>query len=203
MPLRLNALPNHRRHRYQLVVVAASAGGIEALKALLGDLPADFPLPVAVVQHRTGKHPQLLARVLGQRSALTVKMGEDGEVMRPGTVYLAPADLHMTVRADRSLALADGTRIRHVRSSANPLFESAAEALRGRVIAVVLTGYDRDGTDGVQSVRQTGGTVIAQDKATSKQFSMPHSAIETGCVDHVMPLRAIAPELVRLSKQPA
>ncbi len=102
------------------------------------------------------------------------------------------------MRSDRSAELVDGGRIRHVLSSANPLFSSAAEALGGRVIAVVLTGGDRDATDGVQSVRMGGGVVLAQDEATSANFSMPRSAIETGCVDQVLPLAAIAPTLIAL-----
>jgi two-component system chemotaxis response regulator CheB len=100
------------------------------------------------------------------------------------------------VDADLRVALADGRKIRGVLSSANPLFESAARALPSRVIAVVLTGYDRDGTDGVQAVKRSGGIVIAQDEATSESFGMPRSAIETGCVDRVLPLQEIGPALV-------
>lgn len=202
MSVRTNTHHGGASHGYDLVVVAASAGGVPALTTLLAGLPADFPLPVAIVQHRLPRHQQVLAKVLGWRASLAVKTAEDGEVMHPGTVYLAPPQMHMTVRADRSLALADGRKIRHVQSSANPLFESAADALGGRVIAVVLTGYDRDGTDGVQSVKRHGGTVIAQDEATSTHFGMPRSAIETGCVDQILPLAKIAGELARLAKAP-
>lgn len=183
---------------YDLVAIAASAGGVEAIGTLLSGLPPDFPLPIAIVQHRTGNPPNLLATVLARRTTLSVKTAEQGEVMHPGTVYLAPPDLHLTVRPDRSAALVAGAPIRHVRSSANPLFESAARALGGRVIAVVLTGGDRDATDGVQSVKQGGGVVLAQDERTSQVFSMPRSAIQTGCVDLVLPLEDIAPTLIRL-----
>ena len=113
-------------------------------------------------------------------------------------MYLAPPDLHLTVHRDDTFGLSDGRKIRHVRSSANPLFESAAEAFGGRVVAVVLTGGDRDAPDGVQSVKTYGGTVIAQDEPTSVHFNMPRSAIETGCVDWVLPLEKIAPILVDL-----
>lgn len=194
---------NHVARRYAAVVLAASAGGVTALKKLLSQLPPDFPLPIAVVQHRSGRPPNILAKVLGLRAPLKVKQAEDREVLQPGTVYLAPPDLHMTVEADRSIRLTNGHKVRHVLSSANPLFESAAEALEGRVIAVVLTGFDRDGTDGVQAVKQHGGIVIAQDEATSQVFGMPHSAILTGVVDHVLPLDQIAGELARLARMPA
>jgi two-component system chemotaxis response regulator CheB len=187
-----------RTRRYDLVVMAASAGGVQALQAVLSALPADFPAPIAVIQHRSTKLPNLLARVLARRTPLAVKTAGPSEAMQPGTVYLAPPDLHLTVHRDGSFGLSDGRKIRHVRSSANPLFESAAEAFGGRVIAVVLTGGDRDATDGVQSVKAHGGTVIAQDEATSQCFGMPRSAIETGCVDWVLPLDKIAPTLVDL-----
>lgn len=147
--------------------------------------------------------PNLLPRVLGRRTALKVKTAEEGEAMTPGTVYLAPPHEHLVVRRDESLALTDGRRIRHVRSSANPLFASAAQVFGEGVIAVVLTGGDCDATDGVQTVKHRGGIVIAQDKASSAIFGMPHSAIETGCVDAILPLSHIAPELLRLSKLPA
>ena len=183
-----------------MVVIAASAGGVQALQKLLSALPPDFPLPIAVVQHRTGNPPNLLARVLGRHTALTVKTAEQGEALAAGTVYLAPPRQHLIVRADESLALFDGHKIRHVHSSANPLFASAARVYGERVIAVVLTGGDRDATDGVQSVKQRGGIVLAQDEATSMVFAMPQSAIETGAVRAVLPLGEIAPEILRLAR---
>jgi two-component system chemotaxis response regulator CheB len=183
---------------FDLVVIAASVGGVQALGTLLSALPPDFPVPVAIVLHRTTQLPNLLADVLGRRTRLPVKMVEQLEPLRPGTVYLAPPDLHLTVRPGGTACLTDGRKIRFVRSSANPLFESAAESLGGQVLAVVLTGFGRDGTDGVQAVRARGGTVIAQDRATSEQYGMPQSAIATGCVSHVLPLREIGPALAEL-----
>jgi two-component system chemotaxis response regulator CheB len=187
------------RQHHAVVVMAASAGGVQALQKVLSGLPRDFPLPIAIVQHRTGNPPNLLARVLGRHTALTVKNAEDGERMRAGTVYLAPPREHLVLRPDESLGLMDGRKIRHLRSSANPLFASAAEVYGDGVIAVVLTGGDRDATDGVQTVRQHGGIVIAQDEATSAIFGMPRSAIETGAVHTILPLPEIAPELRRLA----
>lgn len=116
-----------------------------------------------------------------------------------GTVNLGPADRHLLVQPGKRFISLDGHKIRHVLSSANPLFESAAEALGSKEIAVVLTGGDRDATDGVQTVRAHGGVVIAQDEATSRVFSVPESAIQTGCVGYVLPLGEIAPALIRLA----
>jgi two-component system chemotaxis response regulator CheB len=186
--------------KYDLVVMAASAGGLHALEQILGTLPADFPAPIAIVQHRTAKLPLLLAQILGRHTHLKVKNAEAGERLLPGTVYLAPPALHLHIQPHGFCDLSDGMRIRHVYSSANPLFTSAADAFGSRVIAVVLTGGDRDATDGVQSIKEKGGVVIAQDQATSQIFGMPHSAIETGCVDHVLPIQDIGPALLQLVK---
>jgi two-component system chemotaxis response regulator CheB len=188
--------------RYAIVVIAASAGGVQALQKLLSALPHDFPLPIAVVQHRSSQAPNLLARVLGRHSALTVKLAEPGETISAGTVYLAPPHRHLVVRPGGTFALVDGHKVRHVLSSANPLFASAAEVFPGGVIAVVLTGGDSDATDGVQSVTQSGGMVIAQDEASSTVFGMPRAAIASGAVHAVLPLAEIARELRRLAKLP-
>jgi two-component system chemotaxis response regulator CheB len=196
---------NDARNRYDgrfgLVVFAASAGGVQALGHILSALPSDFPVPVALVQHRSAKHPSLLAKILGRKTGLEVKTAAEGEHLHPGTVYIAPPDKHLVIKPDQTLTLSDGRRIRFLLSSANPLFTSAAETFHDRVIAVVLTGGDSDATDGVQSVKAAGGIVIAQNEATSEHFSMPKSAIKTGCVDYVLPIAHIGPTLVRLVKR--
>jgi two-component system, chemotaxis family, protein-glutamate methylesterase/glutaminase len=172
---------------YDLVVMAASAGGFSALTQILGGLPADFGAAVVVVQHRSTREPNLLVPLLARRSPLRVTAVTEGEGLRPGVVYIAPPDLHAVVRPDHRLALTDGRKISFVRSSANPLFASAAAALGNRVIAVVLTGSGCDGTDGVQAIRTAGGLVIVQNPATAAHASMPLAAIRSGAVDYVLP----------------
>jgi two-component system chemotaxis response regulator CheB len=188
-----------RPARYDLIAIVASAGGLKAMERILKALPPDFPVPIALVQHRLTRQPETLARVLSRHTALTVKLAEEGEALAGGTVYLALSNLHLVVDDRRTLHHVDGRKVRHVLSSGNMLFESAAAALGARVIAVVLTGYDSDGTDGVQAVKRAGGVVLVQDEASCDAFGMPRSAIETGCVDQVLPLEAIGPELVRLA----
>lgn len=180
-----------QRPRFELVVIAASAGGVKALQQVLSDLPADFPVPICIVQHRSPRFPDLLPVVLARRSRLRVKRSEPGEPLVPGTVYLAPVNAHLIVNPDRTLDFINGRRIHHVLSSANPLFLSAAKTGGTRTIGVVLTGMDSDGTDGVQAIRQQGGIVIAQDRASSEHFDMPSSAINSGAVDYVLPLDRI------------
>lgn len=184
-----------------VILIAASAGGIRALSRVFQDLPAGFAAPIVVVQHRSPQVASMLAAVLRRTTPLKVRDAEPGEALEAGTIYLARADLHLTLTDAGRFEYSNGHRIRHVLSSANPLFESASTVLGNRAIAVVLTGSGGDGTDGVQSIKARGGTVIAQDKDSSEHFGMPGSAIDTGAVDHVLPLEEIAPALVRLVRE--
>src|SRR5262249_16186398 len=184
---------------FDLVAIVASAGGLQAMERILAGLPGDFPLPIALVQHRITDKPDVLAKVLARHTRLRVKLAEEGETLRPGTVYVALPTLHLHVDADRTLHHVDGVRVRHVLSSGDRLFESAARALGGRVIGVVLTGYDKDGTAGARAIHAAGGFVIAQDAASALAPPMPLGALETGCVDAVLPLDFIAPALVTLA----
>ncbi len=184
---------------YDLIVMTASAGGISALGHVLSALPAEFDVPIVVVQHHTPGRTHGLAQVLSRLSKRPVHIAEAGQHIRPGTVYLAPGAAHLVVRPDHSFELMDGQRIAYVRSSAESLFTSAANAYGPRMIAVVLTGLGRNGSGGVRRVKEVGGTVIAQDESTSRYFSMPQAAIATGAVDSILPLGAIAPTLIHLT----
>jgi two-component system, chemotaxis family, protein-glutamate methylesterase/glutaminase len=185
----------------QLVTIAASAGGIHAMQRVLAVLPADFPAAVVLVQHRRLHTPDLLPRVLSRRCQMPVVAAGAGERLCPGTVYVAPADKHLVIRPDHTFGLTDGRRIHHVRSSADPLFASAAHVSGGGILAVVLTGTDSDASGGVQAVKAAGGIVIAQDRATSDHFGMPSSAIRTGAVDYILPLEEIGPKILDLTQQ--
>lgn len=184
------------------VVLAASAGGIVALQQLLRAIPEDFAGAILIVQHRSQTGTTLLKRVLRPASKLPVIEAAPLEPIQAGTVYVAPADFHLVIRPDRTFAHCNGTRIRGVLSSANPLLESVAERFGSHAIAVVLTGYGCDATDGVQAVKAAGGTIIAQHPETAFQPSMPLSAIKTGDVDRILPLDEIAPALCALVAKP-
>jgi two-component system chemotaxis response regulator CheB len=181
---------------FPIVVLAASVGGIEALGHIFGALPADFPAALAVVQHRHPRVPGFLAAVLNRSSTLPVQDAASGDRLQPGRISLAPANYHLVVEPDGSLSLSMAAPVRSVRPAADVLFASVAPVFTSRVIAVVLTGYGSDGTNGIRVVKQWGGTVIAQDEASSAAFGMPRSAIETGEVDDVLALQEIAPALI-------
>ena len=183
---------------FYAVALAASAGGVEALSEVLSGLPADFPAAVLVVQHRTAERPFLLPQVLSRRTRLMVKQAEEGAVLCPATVFLAPPDRHLLVNANSTLSLSRSAKVHHVRPSANRLLESLAGSFRQWAIAVVLTGADSDGNKGVQVIKRRGGVVIAQEPTTAAVPGMPRSAIETGAVDLVVPLDQIASTLISL-----
>ncbi|MEP6574011.1 MAG: chemotaxis protein CheB [Gemmatimonadota bacterium] len=191
----------HRDSQFRLVVLAASAGGLEGIEIILASLPADWPLPVAVVLHRSIQRPNLLRDVLARSTVLTVKQAETGEFPVPGVIYLAPSEFHLALRADGTFVCRDGALIHHLRSSADPLFCSAADVIGSGVIAVVLSGGGTDALDGVLAVHRAGGVVIAQDKETSRVFGMPGAAISSGVVDYTLPIERIGPTLCTLVRE--
>lgn len=182
-----------------VVVIAASADGIAATSAILQSLPADFPGAVIVVQHRPAFSRSALTEVLARRTSLRVTDASTGYRPRPGVVYLAKPDRHLTLDKRGTFQYVDGRRIRFLRSSANPLFESAAQIFGTKLIGIVVTGSGMDGTDGVQAIKARGGTVIVQDPTLARHPSMPTAAIRTGSVDYVLPIEQIAPLLIKLT----
>jgi two-component system chemotaxis response regulator CheB len=183
---------------FEIVAMAASAGGLTALSRVLGGLPDDFPAAIAVVQHLDPRHRSLMADILDRRTPLEVTQAREGDELRPGYVYIAPPDHHLLVNRNGTLSLSQSELVHFVRPSADLLFESMAASYGERAIAVVLTGSGSDGNMGVKAVRQRGGTVIAQDEETAEYFGMPGAAIATKSVDFVLALDEIAPALVTL-----
>jgi two-component system chemotaxis response regulator CheB len=181
---------------YAIVAVAASAGGVQGLIALLGSLGPDLPVPVLVVQHLDPRHRTVIADVLSRRTELQVKLAEEGERVLPGTVYIAPPDRHLLVGPDGVLALSRTELVHFVRPSADLLFESVAASYGPRAIACVLTGTGSDGAMGLDAVKSRGGTVIAQDPLTAEFKGMPQAAVDTVAVDFVVPLEEI-PAVIR------
>ncbi len=189
---------NGRRAAFDVVAVAASAGGLRALSELLAGLPGDLPAAIMIVQHLDPRHRSLMAEILAKRTKLPVKQAEEGETVSAGTVYIAPPDRHLLVDQAGTLSLSNAELVHFVRPSADLLFESVAASYRERAIAVVLTGSGSDGAMGLKAIKATGGTVIAQDEPSSEFFGMPGAAIESGNVDFVLPLEEIGGALVTL-----
>jgi two-component system chemotaxis response regulator CheB len=183
-----------------VVVVGASAGGVEALKELVGGLPADFPATVLVVLHIPPSSSNALAAILDRAGPLEVRGAAHGELLLPGAVRVAPPDHHLMV-ADGRLALSLGPRENGHRPAVDVLFRSAARAVGPRCIGVVLSGALDDGSAGLVAVRTRGGLGVVQDPDEALQPGMPASAIEAAAPEHVLPVADIPALLARLVTQ--
>jgi len=191
------------------VAIGVSTGGPAALDILLPALPAGFRLPVLVVQHMPELFTKLLAERLNGRCRLPVREAVEGEPVRAGTVYIAKGNWHMEVLAAArigsaaTLRLTQGPPENHCRPAVDVLLRSVAAAYGSGVLAIVLTGMGSDGMLGCRAVRQQGGFVWAQDQATSTVWGMPGAVAQAGLAHKVLPLDAIAPEIVRLTSRAA
>lgn len=183
---------------FDIVAMAASAGGLKALINVLSGLPGDFPAAIVVVQHLDPHHRSLLAEILGRRTAFMVKNAAEGESISRSIAYIAKPDRHLLVNSDGTLSLSYSEHVHFVRPSADLLFESVATSYRDRAIAVVLTGTGIDGARGVQAIKKMGGRVIVQDEDSAEFSGMPLAALKATDVDFVLPLDEIASALIAL-----
>jgi two-component system, chemotaxis family, protein-glutamate methylesterase/glutaminase len=179
------------RTQFPVIVMAASTGGPQTLMQLVPKFPANFPGAVLLIQHMPGTFTSKFSQQLAEVSALKVKEAEQGELMRPGTLYVCPGSHHMRISPAGRITLDDGPRISGYRPCADLAMETASGFSGVMTIGVVLTGMGADASRGIQVIRKAGGFVIAQDEASSVIFGMPSEAIRTGCVDQVLSLDAI------------
>lgn len=187
---------------HDIIVIGASAGGVEALRTLVGTLPAGLPAAIFVVVHIPPQGPSLLPGILARAGALPAVHPADGDPITAGTIYVAPPDRHLLV--DRgTVRLARGPKENRARPAVDPLFRTAARTYGPRVVGVVLTGALDDGTAGLQAIKQRGGVALVQDPHEALYAGMPRSALENVAVDGVLPLAALGEMLTRLTQEPA
>lgn len=200
-----NEVPSHESegagNSLDVVVMAASAGGLKALSQVLTLLPASFPAAILIVQHIDPNHRSLMAEILSRRTPLEVKQAEDGDRLQAGKVFIAPPNRHLLLREGGVIALSGALPVNFLRPSADLLFESVAVVCKQRAVAVVLSGTGKDGASGVSAIKRMGGTVIAQSADSSDFSGMPMSAVQTGDVDRVLPVEEIADVLVSLTSK--
>jgi two-component system, chemotaxis family, protein-glutamate methylesterase/glutaminase len=184
------------------LLIGSSTGGPQALMTLVGEIGAVIDrFPVLITQHMPPTFTTILAEHLARTSHRPVREAIDGEIVRPGQVYLAPGGRHMRVvrhGPDVVIALDDGPAVNFCRPAVDPLFTSAIDVWQAGVLAVVLTGMGSDGMRGGKQIVAAGGSVIAQDEATSVVWGMPGAAANAGICAAVLPLGQIAPKLIRL-----
>ena len=179
--------------RYGLAVIGTSAGGLAALERLLGGLPADFPLPLLIVQHRS-RESDVLCEVLAARARLPVREVLDKEPIEPGVVFLAPPDYHVLVD-EASFSLSSDEPVRFARPSIDVSFHSAADAFGARLIGVILTGANEDGASGLRRIHDEGGLALVQDPAEAEVARMPAAAGAAVPAARRLPLAELAAAL--------
>ena len=186
---------------HDVIVIGASAGGVQALSHLVSDLPADFPAAVLIVLHLARFGTSAMPAILGRAGVLPTGHPQDGEKLLAGRIYIAPPDHHMLLE-DGHIRLSRAPTENGHRPAIDVLFRSAAYAYRNRVVGVVLTGNLDDGTAGLAEIKSCGGIAIVQDPEDADYSGMPSSALAHVEVDHVLALSAIPPLLVNLARTP-
>lgn len=181
-----------------IIVIGASLGGIEAIRKLASGFPAHFQAAVMIVLHTGDRSPMFLADIFGRATSLPVSYAQEGDEVRPGHVYIAPPAFHLTTVAPGHLHLDQGPKVKFSRPSADVLFRSAAELYGPRVIGVVLTGGDSDGTDGVKAIKAAGGMSVVQEPMEARDPGMPSNALSGDHPDYKVLLDDMAALLVRL-----
>jgi two-component system chemotaxis response regulator CheB len=192
--------PRSPRGAVQVVAIGASTGGPNALADVFARLPANFPVPIVMVQHMPPMFTRLLAERLSTQYALPVHEGASGTVLQPGQAWLAPGDYHLAVVGtshQARLLIHQDPPENSCRPAVDVLFRSVAQTFGPNVLAVVLTGMGQDGLRGCEVVREAGGQVIVQDEATSVVWGMPGFVARAGLADKVLPLALIGDEILR------
>jgi two-component system chemotaxis response regulator CheB len=184
----------------RVVGIGVSTGGPTALGQILPDFPAEFPLPVLVVQHMPALFTRLLSERLQTTCRLAVHEARDGEAVEPGKIFIAPGDFHMKVEARGAgvrIRLDQSPPLNSCRPAVDALFHSLATTYGGAVTAAILTGMGQDGLRGAELLKAEGGFVIAQDEPTSVVWGMPGAVVQAGLADMVLPLDQVTAEILR------
>jgi two-component system, chemotaxis family, protein-glutamate methylesterase/glutaminase len=184
--------------RTEVVAIGASTGGPPALQQIIPSLPAGLDLAILVVQHMPVGFTRSLAERLATRSQLPVQEAEEGEMVRPGRVLIAPAGRHLKVRRRGSVVrvvLDDEPQAALHRPSVDVLMASVAKAYGARALGLLLTGMGADGVEGLRAIREAGGVTLVESEETCVIFGMPKAALEAGVVDRVLPLHRLAEEI--------
>ncbi|QDV14899.1 Chemotaxis response regulator protein-glutamate methylesterase of group 1 operon [Rosistilla oblonga] len=189
----------------QIIVIGISTGGPQALRSVVSQLPSDFSVPIAVVQHMPPLFTRSLAEELDRISPLQVFEGTAGDILRAGQIAIAPGGFQMRLQRSANgivLRVNDDPPERSCRPSVNVLFRSAAEQFGGRAVGVVMTGMGDDGTEGSRAMREQGAHILAQDARSCVVYGMPCAVAEAGLVDEVVGLNDVASKLTALSRRP-
>ena len=188
--------------RPRILAIGSSTGGPQALQEVMKEVgTAMNDVPVVITQHMPPTFTSILAEHMGKAALRPAKEGQDGEILKPGTIYVAPGGKHMIVEKDAGavkIRLTDGAPVNFCKPAVDPLFDSVAKVYGSASLAVILTGMGHDGADGVKTIASGGGSVITQDEATSVVWGMPGAAAQTGVCSDILPLNQIGPKISRV-----
>ena len=196
---KVNTRDGNPAKRIDVVVMASSTGGPTALQGVLPKLPANFPVPILLVQHMPAVFTKNLAMSLDKKCALEVQEAHDGAIARPGQVWIAPGGYHMELRREGTelrIVTHEGPLEQSVRPCADILFRSAAKLFGAHTLGVVLTGMGYDGRNGADALQKAGGHVFAQDEESSTVWGMPGGVVEANLADKILTLADVAPAIV-------
>lgn len=187
--------------QYEAIVIGVSSGGMAALKFIFSALPAGFSSAIIVVQHVSARSDNQWIKLLNDISSLNIKEADEKENIEPGNVYIAPSNYHLLIEKDKTLSLTIDELVNFARPSIDVLFETAAEAYKDKLIGIILTGSNNDGSKGIKRIKECGGLAIIQDPKTAESAYMPTSAITAIQPDHILPLEEIVELLIKIDKQ--
>ena len=184
--------------KYEAIVIGVSAGGIMTLNTILRHLPSDFALSIIIVQHQHPHSDAFIAEFLDNRCSLTVKQADEKEIIMPGKIYIAPPNYHLMIEEDRTFSLTIDKRVHYARPSIDILFETAADVFNEKLVGIILTGANDDGSRGLKKIKESGGLTIVQDPDTAEIDTMPKAAIASTKIDYILPLEKIGPFICTL-----
>ncbi|NSL90002.1 chemotaxis protein CheB [Chitinophaga solisilvae] len=171
----------------QLILIGGSAGGLQAILTLLPDLDPQLNAAVVIVLHRQSYYDSVLTELLSVKTRLQVKEAEEKEELLPGVIYIAPADYHLLIEGDHTFSLDYSEKVNYSRPSIDVTFSAAAWAWRSRMAAILLSGANNDGVEGLRDIHDAGGITLVQDPDTAEVDYMPRQAILAAPVHHVLP----------------
>jgi len=191
---------------HKIIIIGTSTGGPRALQQVIPLLPSNLHAPVLVVQHMPAGFTKSLAERLNALSMIKVREAMEGDILQPGTVYIAPGDFHMTIKQQKIngelrevIVLGKGEKVQGVRPSVDVLLNSVAPIFGQNSLGVILTGMGSDGSDGIRKLKMAGGRVIAEDESTCVVYGMPRSVIEQKLADYILPINKIAESIAQIT----
>ncbi|MES2766105.1 MAG: chemotaxis protein CheB [Bacteroidota bacterium] len=192
---------SNQTYNHEIIVIGASAGGVEVLLKLMEELPVNFPASIFIVIHVPPEPPSILHEILNRKSKIPVIQAQDGAFIKPGTVYVAQSDKHLLIEQG-FIRVIHGPKENRFRPAIDPLFRSAALAYGARVVGVILSGLLDDGTSGLVSIKEVGGLAIVQDPEDAMYASMPQNALKRVAADYVVPMSELADVFKKVVKLP-